>query len=60
MKVKDFVNKLYEIGYNDETELVFNLKSKDEDTYKDFYCQSIYSFLEGYNAIRIDIDNIYK
>ncbi len=61
MKVKDFINKLNEIGYNDETEIVFNLKNENEDTYKDFYCQSIYAIMPfTYNTIGIDIDKKYK
>ena len=61
MIVKDFVNKLYEIGYNDETEIVFNMKNEDEDTCKDFYCQSIYAMMPfTYNAIGIDIDDKYQ
>lgn len=61
MKVKDFINKLNEIGYNDETEIVFNMKNEDGDTCKDFYCQSIYAMMPfTYNAIGIDIDDIYK
>ena len=61
MKVKDFINKLNELGYNDDTEIVFNLKNEAEDTYKDFYCQSIYTMMPfTYNAIGVDIENIYK
>lgn len=61
MKVKDFINKLNELGYNDETEIVFNTQNKDEDTCADFYCQSIYVMLPfTYNAIGVDIDRKYK
>lgn len=61
MKVKDFINKLNELGYNDETEIVFNLKNEGEDTYKDYYCQSIYTMMPfTYNAIGIDIDDCIK
>ena len=35
MKVKDFVNKINEIGFNDETEIVFDMRNKDEETYND-------------------------
>lgn len=59
MKVKDFINKINEIGFNDETEIVFDMKNDDGDTYKDFYCQSIYSLL-GYDALSIEIDKDYK
>lgn len=61
MKVKDFINKLNEIGYNDKTEMVFNAKNDDGETVTDYYCQSIYTILPfTYNAIGIDIDKKYK
>jgi hypothetical protein len=61
MKVKDFINQLNEIGYNDETEIVFNIENEDRETVKDYYCQSIYTMLPfTYNAIGIDLDNKYK
>lgn len=60
MKVKDFINKLNELGYNDDTELVFNLNNKNENACKDFYCQSIYTIMPfTYNAIGIDINDKY-
>jgi hypothetical protein len=62
MKVKDFVQQLNEIGYNEETEIVFNMPNNDkEKTCRDYYCQSIYTMLPvTYNAIGIDIDKTYK
>lgn len=62
MKVKDFIKQLNELGYNDETEIVFNMENKDEEgTCKDFYCQSIYTMMPfTLNAIGIDIDDKYK
>lgn len=60
IKVKDFVQKIEELGYDDNTEIVFDLKNNDEDTYIDFYCQSIYSYLYGLNAIGIEISRNYK
>lgn len=61
MKVKDFINKLDEIGFDDETEIVFNMKNDDGETVKDYYCQSIYTIMPfTYNAIGIDIDDKYK
>lgn len=60
MKVRDFMKQLESIGYNDDTEIVFNMCEDDENkTVKDFYSQSVYTML-GYNAIGIDIDSIYK
>jgi len=61
MKVKDFINQLNEIGYNDETEIVFNIENDDRETVKDYYCQSIYTIMPfTLNAIGIDVDRIYK
>lgn len=61
MKVKDFIWKLEDIGYNDETEIVFDLKNEDGETYSDYYCQSIYTHMPfTLNAIGIKIDKIYK
>jgi len=61
MKVKDFIRKLEDIGYNDDTEIVFDLKNEDGETYSDFYCQSIYTLMPfTLNAIGIEIDNVYK
>jgi hypothetical protein len=37
------------------------MKNDDGETVKDFYCQSIYTMMPfTYNAIGIDIDDIYK
>ena len=60
MKVKDFIAKLNEIGYNNETEIVFNLTNEDGITCKDYYCKEIYSMLGGYNSLGIDIDRKYR
>lgn len=61
MKVKDFIRKLKDIGYNDDTEIVFDLKNEDDKTYSDYYCQSIYTHMPfTLNAIGIEIDKIYK
>ena len=60
MKVKEFVKQLYEIGFNDETEIVFNIKNEDSETFADYYCQNMYRFLDGYNAMGVDIDRKYK
>lgn len=60
MKVKDFIKKLDEIGYNDNTEMVFNMKNNDGETVTDYYCQSIYIIMPfTYNAIGVDIDRNY-
>lgn len=61
IKVKEFIKKLNELGYNDDTEIVFNMKNNDGETCKDYYCQSIYTMMPfTLNAIGIDIDDIYK
>lgn len=62
MKVKDFIKKINEIGYNNETEIVFNLSNHDaENTCQDLYCQLIYTMMPfTLNAIGIDIDKEYK
>lgn len=61
MKVKDFIKQLNEVGYNDETEIVFNMKNNDGKTVEDYYCQSIYAMMPfTYNAIGIDVDKKYK
>lgn len=61
MKVKDFINKLEEMGYNNNTEIVFDLKNDNEETYMDFYCQSIYAMMPfTFNAIGIEISRDYK
>jgi hypothetical protein len=61
MKVKDFIHEIEEIGYNDDTEIVFNLTNEDEETCIDFYCQSVYAMMPfTLNAIGIDIDKDYK
>lgn len=61
MKVKDFINQLNEIGYNDETEIVFNIQNDEEETVKDYYCQSIYAMMPfTHNVIGVDIDDKYK
>jgi hypothetical protein len=61
MKVKDFINQLNEIGYDDETEIVFNMQNADRETVTDYYCQSIYTIMPFiYNAIGVDIDRKYK
>ena len=61
MKVKDFINQLNEIGYNDETEIVFNIENDDRETVKDYYCQSIYTIMPfTLNAIGVGVDRIYK
>lgn len=61
MKVKDFINQLNELGYNDDTEIVFNKSNNEEGTCTDFYCQSIYTIMPfTHNAIGIDIDRKYK
>ncbi len=60
MKVKDFIRQLTELGYNDDTEIVFNMDNND-GTCRDFYCQSIYTMMPfTLNVIGIDIDNKYK
>lgn len=60
MKVKDFIKQLNEIGYGDDTEIVFNMDNGD-GTCKDYYCQSIYGLMPfTLNAIGIDIDRKYK
>ncbi len=59
MKVKDFIKELEDIGYNEETELVFHVRNKDKKTYKDYYCQHIYRLIGGYNATGIEIDDYY-
>ena len=61
IKVKDLIRKLEDIGYNDETEIVFDLKNEDGKTYLDHYCQSIYTHMPfTLNAIGIEIGKNYK
>lgn len=61
MKVKDFIRKLENMGYNDDTEIVFDLKNKDGETYSDYYCQSIYTHMPfTLNAIGVEISRDYK
>ena len=62
MKAKDFIAQLNELGYDDNTEIVFNMSNNDEEeTIKDFYCQSIYALMPfTYNAIGDDIGSKYK
>jgi len=61
MKVKDFIKQLDEIGYSNDTEIVFNMSNDDEETVKDYYCQSIYIMMPfTLNAIGVDIDRKYK
>ena len=61
MKVKEFIQKLNDIGYNDDTEIVFDLKNKDDETYSDYYCRSITSLMPfTLNAISVEITKEYK
>lgn len=62
MKVKDFIEKLEQIGYSENTEIVFNKLNHDKDnTVTDYYCQKIYTMMPfTVSAIGIDIDREYK
>lgn len=59
MKVKDFIKRIEDIGYNDKTEIVFDLKNQDGKTYTDYYCQSIFGHMFGLNAISVEISKDY-
>jgi hypothetical protein len=65
MKVKEFIQKLNDIGYNDDTEIVFEIKNEDiailDETYSDCYCKSITSLIPfTLNEIIVEISKEYK
>lgn len=37
MKIVEFIDKLNDIGYNEDTELVFNMINDNDDTCIDYY-----------------------
>jgi hypothetical protein len=61
LKVKEFIKQLQDIGFDDNTEIIFNMDNDNQETCTDYYCQSVYAMMPfTYNAIGVDIDKKYK